>query len=186
MTTTSAIVLATTALITAPAFAAQKPITKMGETITATSTIQAIDQTGRTITLRAEDGTEDTFWVPPEVKRFSDLKVGDKVRARYYESYVFQVRKPGDKPPALVDQATKMTRGTGANPSATISKQMTATVEVLAVNPAVPSITVKTSDGHTITRKIEDAKNLEGIKVGDKIDITYTQAAIVEVEPVKS
>jgi hypothetical protein len=62
---------------------------------------------------------------------------------------------------------------------------MTATVEVLAVNPAVPSITVKTPQGHTVTRKIENPKNLEGVKAGDKIDITYTQAAVVEVEPIK-
>jgi Cu/Ag efflux protein CusF len=185
MTTTPALLLAVSTFIAATALPPQKPITKMGETITATSTIQAIDQTGRMMTLRNEDGTEDTFWVPPEVKRFSELKVGDKVNLRYYESYVFQVRKPGDKAPAVVDQATKMTRGTGASPATTISKQMTATVEVLAVNPSVPSITVKTAEGHTVTRKIDNAKNLEGIKPGDKIDITYTQAAVVSVEPVK-
>lgn len=78
-----------------------------------------------------------------------------------------------------------MTRGTGTSPGATISRQVTATVEVLAVDPAVPSITVKTTDGHTVTRKIENPKNLEGVKPGDKIDITYSQAVIVQVEPVK-
>jgi hypothetical protein len=185
MTTTPALFLAMSALVAATAQAPQKPITKMGETVTATATIQAIDHTGRTITLRNEDGTEDSLWVPPEVKRFGELKVGDKVKARYYESYVFQVRKPGDKAPAAPDSAAKVTIGTGANPAATLAKQMTATVEVLAVNASVPSITVKTPQGHTVTRKIENPKNLEGVKAGDKIDITYTQAAMVEVEPIK-
>ena len=63
--------------------------------------------------------------------------------------------------------------------------QQTTTVEVLAIDQKLPSITVKTADGRTVTRKVEDRKNLEGVKVGDKIDITYTQAAIVSVEPVK-
>jgi Cu/Ag efflux protein CusF len=184
MTTTPAILLVS-ALIAANASAPQKAITKTGETVSATATIQAIDHTGRMITLRGEDGTEDTFWVPQDIKRFSELKVGDKVKARYYESYVFQLRRPGDKAPAAVDPATKVTRGSGASPSATVAKQMTATVEVLSLNPSVPSITVKTADGHTVTRKIQDAKDLQGVKPGDKIDITYTQAAMVEVEPVK-
>ncbi len=184
MTTTPALLLAMSALVAATAQTPPKPITKMGETVTATATIQAIDQTGRAITLRNEDGTEDSYWVPPEVTRFSELKVGDKVKARYQESYVFQVRKAGDKAPA-VDSAATVTRGTGPNPSVSVAKQMTATVEVLAVNAAVPSITVKTPQGHTVTRKIDNPKNLEGVKAGDKIDITYTQAAVVEVEPIK-
>ena len=185
MTTIPAILLASS-LLTATALAPQKTVTKMGETVSATATIQAIDQTGRTITLRGEDGTEESFYVPPEIKRFSELKVGDRVKARYYESYVFQLRKPGDKAPAAADPSAKVTKGAGANPSATIARQMNATVEVTAVNPSVPSITVKTADGHIVTRKIDNAKNLEGVKPGDKIDITYTQAAVVDVEPIKT
>lgn len=81
MTTTPALLLAVSTFIATTAQPPQKPITKMGQTLSATSTIQAIDQTARTITLRHEDGTEDSFLVPPEVKRFGELKVGDKVKA---------------------------------------------------------------------------------------------------------
>ena len=176
--------LAVSAFMTAPAMASQTAVTKTGEAVTVTATIQAIDHTARTIILRAEDGTEDSLWVPPEVKRFGELKVGDKVKTRYYESYVFQVRKPGETSNP-VGQSAERTIGTGANPAATLSRQLTATVEVVAVNMAASSITIKTADGHTVTRRIENAKNLEGIKAGDKIDITYTQAAMVSVEPAK-
>ncbi len=64
-----------------------------------------------------------------------------------------------------------------------MARQLTATVDVVAVDPSVPSITVKTADGRTVTRKIEDKKNIEGVKAGDKIDITYTQAALMAIEP---
>jgi len=30
---------------------------------------------------------------------------------------------------------------------------------------------------------VEDVKNLEGVKVGDRVQITYTQALAVSVEP---
>ena len=33
--------------------------------------------------------------------------------------------------------------------------------------------------------KVENAKNLEGYKVGDKIEVTYTQALAVSVTPGK-
>jgi hypothetical protein len=75
-----------------------------------------------------------------------------------------------------------MTPAPGAKPGATLAQQQTATVDVVSLDPAVPSITVKTADGRTITRKIEDKKNLEGVKPGDKIDITFTQAAVISME----
>ena len=56
---------------------------------------------------------------------------------------------------------------------------------VKAVDPAVPSITVTTPDGRTVTRKIENKKNIEGVKAGDKIDITFTRAIVTSVENAK-
>jgi hypothetical protein len=45
-----------------------------------------------------------------------------------------------------------------------------------------PSITVVTQDGRTLTRRIADKKNLEGVSPGDRIDITYSQAVVVSAE----
>jgi hypothetical protein len=53
---------------------------------------------------------------------------------------------------------------------------------VTGVDPAVPSITIKTATGSTITRKVEDAKRLSGVKPGDRIVITYTEAALIQVQ----
>ena len=60
-----------------------------------TATIKAIDPATRSVTLRSENGDEDTFTVGPAVTRFDQLKVGDTIKATYYESLVFEVRKPG-------------------------------------------------------------------------------------------
>jgi Cu/Ag efflux protein CusF len=163
---------------------AQAQTVKKSDSVTATATIQAIDKANRLVTLKDETGAEDTMQVSPAMKRFDELKVGDKVKVTYYESLVLQVRKPGDPVKTAGDDA-KLTKGTGPSPSATLSRQQTTSVDVLAIDQKLPSITVKTADGRTVTRKVENPKNLEGVKVGDKIDITYTQAAIMSVEPVK-
>ena len=68
-------------------------------------------------------------------------------------------------------------------PGAPLGAQQTTTVTVKAVDMNVPSITVVTADGRTLTRKIAEKKNLEGVKAGDQIDITYTQAVVVSAEP---
>jgi Cu/Ag efflux protein CusF len=160
-----------------------KTVTKENA-VTATMTIRAIDQATRSITLRAENGDEDTFTVGPEVTRFDQLKVGDTIRATYYESLVFQLRKPG------VPSAPASTTVAGGRivevPGGAVGKQETTTVTVKAVDMNVPSITVVTADGRTMTRKIGDRKNLEGVSPGDRIDITYTQALIVNAEAAKA
>ena len=70
-------------------------------------------------------------------------------------------------------------------PGGVLGTQETTTVTVKAVEMNVPSITVTTADGRTLTRKIAERKNLEGVNPGDKIDITYTQGLVVAAEPSK-
>lgn len=179
------LMLATLLSLTTVALHAQQPapVTKLNA-VTATATIQAIDTTTRHITLRNAKGEEDTFSVGPAVARFNELKVGQTVRMTYYESLVFVVRKPGEAANPATDEAG-FNRAKGALPGATIATQQKRTVTVKAIDPAVPSVTVTTDDGRTVTRKIEDKKNIAGLKVGDKIDITYTEALATSVEAAK-
>ena len=158
------------------------PITKQNK-VTVTATIKAIDAATRSVTLRAENGDEDTFTVGPEVVRFDQLKAGDTITASYYESLVFQVLKPGaPAPPSGTGLAAGRLK---AVPGGAIGRQETTTVTVKAVDVNVPSITVTTADGRTLTRKIAEKKNLDGVKAGDKIEITYTQAVVVSAEAKK-
>ena len=159
---------------------AQTPITR-GKSITGSATIQAIDATARTLTLRDEKGQEDTFSVGPEIERFNELKVGDKVKMTYFESVVLQTRKAGEKPGETSTEAAVL-RGTGPVPVGTVGIQDKMTVTVKAVDPAIPSITVTTSDGRDVTRRVDNKKNIEGVQVGDLIDITYTRALLTTIE----
>lgn len=59
---------------------------------------------------------------------------------------------------------------------------MTATVTIEAIDAKVPSVTVKSADGRKLSFRIEDKKNLEGYKAGDKVEVVYTQALAVNVE----
>jgi Cu/Ag efflux protein CusF len=169
-------------LIAGVAVAGAQSVTKMGETVKATATIQEIDSTARLITFKSDDGTEDTVWAGPEVKRFDELKVGDKVNMTYYESTVYRIRKPGDPPLPMSSSGTTMTPGSGALPGGTMARQTVRTVTVKEVDPTAGTITVTTADGHVVSRKVEDKSNLAGVKVGDQIDIVYTEAILASIE----
>jgi|SRR5687767_8622355 len=152
-------------------------------TVTVTALIMAIDYTTRSVTLRSAEGDEETLTVGPAVTRFDQLKAGQTIKATYQESLVVQVRKPGATPPATTDSLTA-SRAAQA-PGGEIGAVKTATVTVKAIDLEVPSITITTTDGRTTTRKIADKKNLEGVKTGDTIDITYTVSLMVNVETAK-
>ena len=170
------------ALLAVPALGlAQKPVTK-GESVEISGTIEAIDHTSREVTIKGAGGAVETYYVGPEARRFQELKVGDKVTARYYATIAFSIRKPGDPAPAAAGEDAKVVPGKGKKPGGTLSQQVSATVTVKAVDAVAPSITVVTSDGRTLSFKVEDPKTLRGVKPGDKIDVTYTEAFMVTVQ----
>ena len=152
--------------------------------VSKTFTIVAIDQTNRIIGLKDKEGNTESIYCGPEVQRFNELKVGDTVTFRYHESVVYEIQKPGAAPSPAGAQA-EIVRGTGPKPGGTISQKLTATVTVTAIDMTVPSVTIKMDDGNISSFKVEDKKNLEGVKVGDRVQITYTQALAISVAPGK-
>lgn len=175
-------------LVMGPAGAgwAQKTVSETKVTKTS-ATIETIDSTNRLITLKGEDGNLETFEAGPEVKRFDALKVGDKVTFRYTESLAFDLRKPGDTSKGG-SGGESVARGTGPKPKGTFFKMQTATVTVEAVDPKVPSISVRDADGDKVTHKVkeENRKALDGVKPGDRIDITYAETLVIEAEAPKA
>ena len=161
------------------AWAQPQPVKKSAE-VSETVTIEAIDYTARMVTIKDSAGNVDTVYAGPEIKRFNELKVGDKVTFTYRESVAVAIHKPGEKPPATA--AASVTRSQGPKPGGMISQEQTAIVTIEAIDMNAPSVAVRTEDGRKMSFKVEDKKNLEGFKVGDKVAITYTQALAVSVE----
>jgi hypothetical protein len=172
-------VLGVVLLFTAPAFAQTKTIT--GETVTKTATVEAINYGTRELTVKGPEGKYVTFIASPEVKRFDTLKVGDTITAKYYENLVIRVKLPGEK---AVDTTTAgATPAAGVRPGGTLAEQRTITATITMIDPKVPSITFTGPNNWTYSSRVEDKQALAKVKVGDKVDITWTQAVLVDVAP---
>ena len=176
--------IATAALLIAlpaSAFAAKKPVTKE-ETVVVKTTIEAIDKDARTVTLKGKDGGMETLYAGPEIKRFDELKVGDQVTFRYTESVAVNIRKPGEPGSPKPSAEPAVEHSSGAKPGGKAVQQDMATVIIKAIDMNVPSVTVQSEDGRTMSFKVKDKGLLKKAAVGDKVEILYKTAVIVSVE----
>lgn len=148
-----------------------------GESESITATVEAVDQTTRTVTLKLPDGTMETIVAPAAVERFDAIKVGDTLTARYYDNIVLRVKKPGEKDVDTAGQA--LTKTPGASPGATAAKQRTITATITAIDMKVPSITLTGPNNWKYSSRVQDVNALKTVKVGDKLDITWTEAVLV-------
>jgi len=162
---------------------AKQEVTIPGKTATMTATIEAIEQSSRTLTLKTDKGIYETIQAPPEVKRFSELKVGDKITARYVDNVVVRMKKPGEA--ALDFEAGAVVKGTTGSPAAAAGTQRTITVAVTAMDAATSTVTVTGPNGYVYSRRVADKNAFAQLKVGDKLDMTWTQAMLIAVEPAK-
>jgi hypothetical protein len=183
-TRAAAVMIALAAASAAPAAAAPAQPTKTisGETKVVTATVESIERGSREVTVKKSDGKYETFHVSPEIKRFDTLKVGDKVSARYYETLVLQLKAPGDK---AIDTTSAAATRTESKPSGTAAVQTTITATITEIDPKVPSITFSGPRGWTYSSRVEDKNALSKVKVGDRVDITWTSAVLVSLDPAK-
>jgi hypothetical protein len=61
----------------------------------------------------------------------------------------------------------------------------TITATITKIDQKAPSITFSGPNGWAHSTRVEDTKALAKVKVGDKVDITWTEAAVVSIEMAK-
>jgi len=146
-------------------------------------TIQAIDQTARTVVIKGDKGNLVTLDVPPSVTRLDEVKVGDIVTITYYDRVSLRLKPAGEAAVDRVVEPTTMATA-GALPGATRSRQRIATATITAWDPATRQVDFTGPKGNTYSRYVAttiDPSVLAGIKVGDRVDVTWTEALSLQV-----
>ena len=145
-----------------------------------TATVEKIDVEKRMVTLRAPMGNVLTLKVDDRVKNLPQVKVGDQVVVKYYESLAVRMAEPGD--PVATSTSGLAAAKPGEMPAGAAARQVTVTATVQAINKKDPAIALKGPEGDVVTVRVMDPKNLEKVKVGDKLLITYTESFAISVE----
>ena len=148
------------------------------------ATVMAVDAESRLLVLRGPAGNDVALRVGPEVRNLSQVEVGDILRISYYSGFVFSMAEPGN---AGVDgEITAGRAAEGDRPGAVLGATMRSTVEIVSVAPdgtavsfrdaegMLQSVDVPREEGQAFARKLHP---------GDLVDIQYSEAVAVSVEP---
>ena len=167
--------------------AAPAPTAKAGpgvvvaETTSIKAKVDAVDVDKRLVTVTGPRGKTVTLKVGPEVKNFDQVKPGDELIVRYFESIALFVRKSGE-PPAATEAAAVQVAAKGKKPQAVAvdTAEFTGTVE--AIDYAKRRVTLKGSEGKTRTIKVAPSvKRFEQVKKGDQVVLRYTETIAFSV-----
>jgi hypothetical protein len=148
-----------------------------------TVVVSAIDLTTRTVTLMNAEGEARTVGVPPDMRSFDTLKVGDHVDVDYSEAIGLALMPAGSK--ASMSETATSAR-TGEPGVAAVGRQVTATVEVVGVDEVMNKVTFKGPKGNVRTVTITDPaiqKKLTTLQPGQMVQIIYREAMAAAIKP---
>jgi hypothetical protein len=171
-------------LISAPTKSAAQATTPVREQITLRGTVQAVDAAARTVTIRGDEGNVVTLDVPQSVSRLNEVRAGDVVSAVYYDQ-VSVTPHPSGAPDNDRLEPPIATATAGALPGGTVAQRRVTTVTITAWDPATRVVTFTVPSGATLSRRLvetTDASLMAGLKVGDRVDVTRTEAVRLAVE----
>jgi hypothetical protein len=183
------------AIFAATAFA-QKPEAKGGTVVTSepgkatavravqiSAQVVSIDKATRTVTLKGPKGNIVDVVAGDEVRNFDQIKVGDFVVARYAQALTLELRKvKGAVGDVTVREDTARAKP-GERPGAVGARQVTAIATVIAVDPKKSTITLKGPRGNVVTLDVQNPDQFKVVKKGDQVEVTYTEALALSVEP---
>lgn len=153
--------------------------------VTLRGTVSAIDYKARTVTLRTDKGDLATTDIPVWATRFEQVKVGDKVTVSYYDRVIIRPKPAGE--PAVDRTVTPtVTPAASSNPGGTVASQRVVTVTLTGWDPKNRVVSFNGPNGASYTRGLldtTDASIISGLKVGTRVDVTWTVATRFEVEP---
>jgi len=151
--------------------------------VTATGTIDSIDAATRTIKIKLPSGALREVEVGDEVRNFDQLKVGDKVKAKYVESLTIELKKDGKQVVGRTESTSLDRAQPGAKPGGVAKHEVTVVADVVNVDPKKHLVQVKNEHGETVDLNVKDPEQLKLVKKGDQVPATYTVALAVAVEP---
>jgi len=161
----------------------KKPAGEIAEVQYLTATVEKIDHSTRMVTLKGPEGNMLTFRVSDQARNLDQVKAGDSVDVKYYEAIAWQVMKPGTAPMGVTSTTAMERAKKGEMPAGAMGTKTTIVAEITAIDKDGKHVTLKGPQGNSERVAVKNPKNLENVKVGDQVQLTYTEALAISVQP---
>ena len=126
-------------------------------------------------------GNEVVFNLSDEVRNFDQIQVGDLVTLTYAQAIAMKLNKTKNTGIRERDESMRTLRAdTGQKPGGAIEKTVRMVADVVAVNPAANTVTLRGAE-NTVDLLVKDHAQLKEIKVGDQVEAVYVEAVALQV-----
>ena len=156
-----------------------------------TAKVTAIDMENRLVTITGPAGNSVVIQVTDQVKNLPQAKVGDLVDIKYYRSAFAEIVKTeGDAGLGVTEVgAAKLGAATGEKPAGAIGVEVKRRAEVVFVDPYQKFISFRSPDRGLRKISLKESPELQHylqeLKKGDVVEVTYTEALAISLEPAK-
>ncbi len=150
--------------------------------------VTAVDMDNRLVTIEGPEGNSVVIQVTEQVKNLPNVEVGDKVRIEYYRSAFVEIEKDDSGG----ELGTEISAGTvsapeGQKPAGAVGVEMVRRAEVVFVDPYQKFISFRSPDRGLRKISLKDTPELQHylkeLKKGDIVQVTYTEAIGITLEP---
>jgi hypothetical protein len=160
------------------------PVTAASTQLSLQGKITALDKSTRAVSITGKDGGMLDVIAGPEVRNFSQLKVGDTVSLNYTGAVALELQPAGSAKVGVTKAQESTVQIPGAAPGGSRSNTVTLVTEVAAVNPERNTIALRGPRGNTQIVAVErdDLRaKLPSVKRGDLLRISYTEAVAISI-----
>lgn len=152
----------------------------------AVAIVKAVQPELGLLAFESSTGERGVVHVGPEVRNLSEIDPGDRLRIRYSRAIAAHVVKT--EVPQVLGHTENLQRNLepGQRPSATSASETKALFRVEKIDTAANSVVVTGPDGLERLINVRTPKMREYIrtlKAGDTVEVTFTEAAAISIEP---
>lgn len=167
-----------------PQTAAQQAVVSDMDQVTAT--VETVDRQTRTILLSGPDGGLLTVQAGPQVRNLAQVKSGDRVVLRYREALAAEIVPASATMPPVQTSGQYTAALPGQKPAGTAARMVRARVTIVSVD--ADHSRVSFVGPARIERTVYVAapamqRLLRTLNPGDQVELTYTEAVAISVEP---
>jgi hypothetical protein len=159
--------------------------TEISNVATVTAEVVTLDADARLLTLRREDGILFDVYAGDEVRNFDQIEAGDTLRVQYRERLGASLR-PAEESAAPARAAIAAARAQpGSKPGAGVGLTVSVSVEIESIDLENDIVVFSLASGELVAHRLmtdEGRAFVKGLKLGDTVQLDYTQALAVSIE----
>jgi Cu/Ag efflux protein CusF len=151
--------------------------------VSASAIVESVDKATRTVKLKLANGDVREIVAGDEVKNFDQIKKGDKLEIKYAEALTLELKKDGKAVVARQDSESLKRAAPGQKPGGVAKRETKITAEVTGIDAEKKIVFLKGPKGNVVALDVRDPEQMKLIKMGDKVEATYTQALAISMAP---